>query len=156
MKKKAVQKKTRKKIQHEIWTAYLGSIFGSGYLKMVPSAAKKIRAIRKAHPFDAIAFTGTSGAGIAFPLSYLLKIPLIHIRKKSIRAHTSATVEGTISSKRYLIVDDFIASGKTIDRIRDTIKKDKQLKSAKAVGVFLYDSTRMTPYKKLPVFNLMP
>jgi adenine/guanine phosphoribosyltransferase-like PRPP-binding protein len=156
MKKKVVQKKPRKKIKHEIWTGYLGSIFGAGYLKMVPAAAKKLRAIQKTHPFDAIAFTGTSGAGIAFPLSLLLKLPLIHVRKKNVKSHYSDTIEGTISSKRYLIVDDFIASGATVNRIISTIKKDKNLKKAKAVGIFLYDSTRSTQYKRMPVFNLMP
>jgi len=151
-----VQKKSRKKIRHKIQTTYLRSIFSSRYLELVPAAAKKLRSIKRSHPFDAIAFTGTSGAGIAFPLSYLLKIPLIHVRKKEIRSHSSYDIEGTISSKRYLIVDDFIDSGATINRIRSYIRKDRQLKKSKAVGIFLYQSRRTTQYKRLPVFNLVP
>jgi len=113
---------------------------------------RKLKKLKGTLKFDAIAFTGNSGAGFGFPLSYLLKIPVINVRKKT-RAHYNGAIEGTVSSKRYLIVDDFIASGKTINRITTAIKKELGNRT-KPVGIFLYDSDRIAKFEGLPVYTL--
>jgi adenine/guanine phosphoribosyltransferase-like PRPP-binding protein len=151
MKKKLVKKKPRP-IKHEIKTDYLGSVYGSDFLKKIPLAVKKLRALKKILKFDAIAFTGNSGAGFGFPLSFLLKIPVINVRKRA-TAHYEGKIEGTISSKRYLIVDDFISTGNTIKRINTTISNEL-FGHAKPVGIFLYDSDRLADFGKLPVYTL--
>lgn len=155
MKKKVVKKKPlkklAKKIQHKIETDYLGKIYGGEFLKLVPKAVKRLRAYRKKNPFDAIAFTGSSGAGLAFPLSYFLKVPLIHVRKKD-KNHYGEAIEGTISSKRYLIVDDFIESGNSIRRIIKSINSNYE-HQAIPVGIFLYDSYTRMDFDDIPVIT---
>jgi orotate phosphoribosyltransferase len=152
MKKKASKKKPAKKttkIRHEIQTSYLGRVYGQGFLKLVPAAVARLKAFRRKHPFDALAFTGSSGAALAFPLSYLMKLPLIHVRKSD-KNHYGGSIEGTVSSKRYVIVDDFIASGTTVRRILKAIKKEYK-HPVEAVGIFLYDSTPRNKYQDIPV-----
>jgi orotate phosphoribosyltransferase len=118
----------------------------------VPNAVKLIKAYRKKHPFDAIAFTGSSGAALAFPLSFFLEIPLIHVRKDD-KNHYGKPIEGTVSSKKYLIVDDLIASGASIRKIVKTIDKEYKHK-AKPVAIYLYDSDRSLPLDKIPIVTL--
>lgn len=48
-------------------------------------------------------------------------------------------IEGYIASKRYMIVDDFVFSGGTIDRIREAVAGVIPL--ADLVGVVLYATT---------------
>jgi len=155
MKKKVLSKKKSEPIRHEIRTDYLGKVYGKEFLKLVPKAAKKLRAIKRKHPFDAIAFTGSSGAALAYPLSYLLKMPLIHVRKGS--SHYSGKIEGTISSKKYIIIDDFIDTGKTLLKVMKTIDEALE-KKAKPVAICLYSSGRESDFsfnkKKIPVFTV--
>ena len=61
----------------EIQTDYLGKIYRvNDFVKVVNKAARSIQTFRRKNPFDAIAFTGTSGAALAYPLSLKLKILL--------------------------------------------------------------------------------
>ncbi len=149
--KKTASKKKRKstRIRHQIQSDYLGRVYGKGFLKLVPAAVAKLRTFRRKHPFDALAFTGSSGAAIAFPLSYFLKVPLIHVRKND-KNHYGMPIEGTLSSKRYVIVDDFIASGSTVRKIIKTVKKEYS-HPAELVGIFLYDSYKRETYEGVPV-----
>jgi hypoxanthine phosphoribosyltransferase len=141
---------------HTIRTDYLGKVYSGQFLKLVPEAVKKVRQLRKEFKFDAIAFSGSSGAALAFPLSFFLKIPLIHVRKGSSH-YGSGRIEGTISSKKYLIVDDFIDRGNTMKRIMKSINDDLG-KEAKPVAIFLYDSMRLASFtynkKQIPIFFL--
>lgn len=87
----------------------------NGYLDPV-ELAKKIKIAAKElakHDFDTIAFRGMSGALIAPPLAMKLKKQLILVRKDNDDSHTLFGVEGNKLSKRYIIVDDFVCSGKT-------------------------------------------
>jgi len=125
------------------------------FLKLVPRTVKKVRAIKRKYPFDAIAFTGSSGAALAYPLSYLLKLPLIHVRKGSSH-YGQGKIEGTISSRRYLIIDDFIDTGASIRRIVKAV--DSELDGAKPVAICLYSSDRQSYFEhkdtNIPVFNV--
>lgn len=133
----------RKKTPAAPWisTSYLARVYYiDDFVKSINRAAKVIGEFRKKHPFDAIAFTGCSGAAFAYPLSAKMKIPLICVRKKD-GSHNDRPLEGFLGAKKFLIVDDFIASGGTIRKIVATIKKHAKMKNKypKPVGVFLYD-----------------
>lgn len=73
--------------------------------------------------FDAIAFRGNSGAVYASPLAIRLNKSLILVRKDTTSTHSSALVEGDKAARTYLIVDDFIASGETVQIIRKEVKR---------------------------------
>ncbi len=162
--KKVKAKPTPKKITHVIRTGYLGGLFGGTFAKHVDDAVKAVKEFQKKTPFDAIAFTGTSGAGMAFPLSYVMKIPLIHVPKPGVYRHDYSKVEGTVSSKKYLIVDDFIGGGTTVKKIESTITEElkNNIEPPQPVGIFLYEApnykgsrTNMTLGKySVPIFTL--
>lgn len=139
LKSKKKRPVAKKKKVHEIKTDYLHSLYSKKYLKIVPAAVKKLRAFKKKHNFEAIAFTGSSGAGLAYPLSYLLKVPLIHVRKKNSSPNYRKVIEGTVSADSYIIVDDFISSGQTVKRILREIAKHLG-SSVKPIAIFLYDA----------------
>src|SRR6185437_651522 len=63
--------------------------------------------------FDAIAFTGLSGALVAPIVADLLGKELIAVRKEKTN-HSSNQIEGYIAGKTYIILDDCRSSGKTI------------------------------------------
>lgn len=122
-------------MNHYIQTDYLEDLYDNeSFLKKINSAARKIKKFRTQHPFEAIAFSGMSGAGFAYPLSYKLKIPLICVRKAQDSAHCRLTIEGAVKTSTYLIVDDFIESGKTIQYIL------KSMKARRCVGIYFYRS----------------
>lgn len=133
-----MKKRTSKRMVHNIKTNYLDSIYTRRFTKLVPKTINLIKTYRRKHDFDAIAFTGSSGAALAYPASFLLKIPLIHVRKSD-GSHYQDPIEGSMSSKRYLIVDDMISSGYTVNRIISTIK-DNYKHYAKPVGICLFNS----------------
>lgn len=65
-------------------------------------------------------------------------------------------IEGVVDSKKYIIVDDCIASGKTIQRIRDAIKNHSievgNKIQPKLVGIYLYNNSRLfKSYDKIPL-----
>ena len=109
--------------------AYMPEVYNSPkkYAALVHRVAKKIQALQKKLGFDALAFTGTSGAAIAYPVSVITGIPLICVRKTTRGSHCNMVVEGPSDKdiKKYLIVDDFIQSGNTIRKIIKKIKNNK-------------------------------
>jgi orotate phosphoribosyltransferase-like protein len=133
----------------------------SRVIKQASTAFKKLRTTLQ---FDAIAFTGSSGAAIAFPLMVEHKIPIIYVRKPRESSH-GGKIEYTsdIDISRYLIVDDFIDTGSTIKRVHADIakwSKERQCLAPECVGVFLYctdgsstDSVEVGDKIYLPVFR---
>lgn len=113
----------------KVVTDYLGDVFHRDQFQgMVKRAIEKAHQIMIDHPFEAIAFTGTSGSAIAYILGYTLDVPLICIRKDTEKAHykswdsqSEQRFEGYAGARTYLIVDDFISSGKTVERIMQAI-----------------------------------
>ncbi len=106
--------------------------------------------------YDAIAVSGYSGALVAGAFSIALKKPIILVRKTTEDAHSSSLVEyGRIRSKfRYIIVDDFVASGETIQRIRKAVKQKRP--TSIFVGVYPYQMDNpwdMSPKIKFRVFR---
>ena len=123
-------------------TAYLDSIYVSPlkYKRLIDKIADQMTALKKKTKFGAIAFRGTSGAALAYPLSAQLNIPLICVRKLKERSH-GFSVEGTRRNiRKYVIIDDFTGSGRTIRAIIDAIDKKDDWTDDKAecVGIILY------------------
>ena len=126
----------KKKQQYNIKTNYLKKIYYvKDFIKTINRLEKKIIAFRKHVPIDAIAFTGTSGAAAAYPISYKLKIPLVCIRKAR-SSHYQDLYEGRTNIGKYIIIDDCIDTGRTVRRIRKIIKNEAS--QSKLVGIFLY------------------
>jgi len=130
----------------------------SGYLEdgLEKSSARKVirgmknLIVKSNLKFDAIAYTGCSGALVAPTIAYLLNKHLIVVRKDE-GAHSFNRVEGYVNKNEpinYIIIDDFIETGKTINTIYEKILEasDAQLltNNSKLIlkGIFLWNSWR--------------
>jgi hypothetical protein len=88
--------------------------------------------------FGSIAFRGMSGAMIAPSVADALGKSLIAVRKQGESSHASVNVEAESGIEPgYIIVDDFISTGATIDAIIDTIA-NKDGGYFKPVAIVLY------------------
>jgi adenine/guanine phosphoribosyltransferase-like PRPP-binding protein len=74
------------------------------------------------YDFDAIAFSGMSGALIGPPVALKLGKSMILVRKDSDDTHSDYKVEGDCSVRRYVILDDFIRSGGTKNHIKERVE----------------------------------
>lgn len=106
--------------KRKYFSHYLGIIFDNGkYINVIDDL---IMAITESKiKYDAIAFRGVSGAAVGFPLSYLLKKPIICLRKAG-SSHCPYPYEGVVGVKSYIIVDDFVDTGKSIKDIVEMIE----------------------------------
>lgn len=109
---------------------YLEDLIRTDKLK---KTLKKAVLALKHRKFDAIAFSGYSGALLAAPLSYVLDVPMILVRKDTDNCHSSFLVEGFSAATKYVIVDDCVASGETVWHIINSIKAFAP--KAKCIGV---------------------
>src|SRR5512135_3153136 len=125
-----------------ISTSYLSTIF---YPDTFPNTIRKTLEeagrIHKQRKFDTIAFCGMSGAAMSFILAHEMRLPMLCVRKKGESSHyvngyEDRMLEGNLSTERYLLVDDFISSGKTVNYILDSIKKD--IPNAQCVAMLMY------------------
>jgi hypothetical protein len=87
--------------------------------------------------FDAIAFTGVSGALIAPIVAFQMGVDLIVVRKDIEGSHSKSLVEGAWQASKILIIDDFVATGDTIIRIASMLREHRPL--ASVVGVYEYN-----------------
>lgn len=137
---------------HNVNTSYLDKVYYPYKFKRTINKASRILSkYIKINKIDAIAFTGTSGAALAYPLSYLLDIHLICVRKSAKDNHHREIIEGCLSAKKYIIVDDFFETGKSINRIISSYAKIN--KAAKLLGIYLYDSEKHVMYKDYPIIK---
>lgn len=107
-------------------------------------------AARPNQPISHLVYRGVSGACMAWPLSYRLRIPVIAIRKPGETSHSYdgdniGAISGDGDLCGYVIVDDFICSGNTIQRIIDRIdlewkKRDIMGERPYCEGILLHDS----------------
>jgi orotate phosphoribosyltransferase len=108
--------------------------------RIVPVLIKLHRKLK----FDAIAVRGVSGHSIGFPVSYITAIPLLVIRKE--QSSHGCMVQGSscVDVKKYLILDDFIETGRTIDEMLRTVidyvynRTGSMDQVPKCVGIALY------------------
>ncbi len=123
------------------WTTFTPS----SWTKKLQSCAKKINKLKIKHSIDALAYTGSSGAAAAYVLGTALDLPVVYVRKKDENSHGKRVEANTDEPiKNYLIIDDFISSGTTVENIVSGIEKharDYGVKAPTCVGVFLYQST---------------
>src|ERR1700686_5496923 len=142
----------KKKVnQVNISSDYLYPVFDpTQFPGTVNKMVTKIKSFQKKHKIDAIAFTGTSGSAVAYPLSYKLKIPLICIRKEKTN-HTHYKYEGRYNASTYIIVDDFISTGATIKTIKKQVREISR--QSKLLGIFLYNASMFDPGHSYKDFN---
>lgn len=140
-----------------VQTDYLASVYNvEQFQETVENTIRTAERMMRRYPFEAIAFTGTSGAALAYILSHWMKVPLICVRKTTDGSHYPyymGNLEGYIKAQTYMIVDDFISSGSTIDKIRDEIAKKS---AAKCVGIVLYARRGDSDHRGIPVFGSKP
>lgn len=101
--------------------------------KIVDTAVKKLKRIKS--KFDAIAFSGMSGALMAPIVAHELGKRVIAVRKPDEKPHSSHRTEG-VHGDRYIILDDFIFSGDTLKRIKESIEQEAVF--GPCVGCYLY------------------
>ena len=124
-----------------IQSEYLKHIYDlDHYRDTIREAVKALRPWDKTYPFDSIAFRGTSGAALAFPLSLRLKKTLMCIRKDDGNHFGSNTIEGDHAANTYVIVDDCVESGDTVRKIVEIVDKEV---GAKCVGLYLSSMENM-------------
>lgn len=109
-------------------------------------AIKKFVKLLNQYSFDAIAFQGMSGALLAPILAMKCKKTLIMVRKPKMymsdgtaTSHSAYAVEGDENAQRYIIIDDFISSGKTIQNVVRRISEFNP--QAICIGALLYYDT---------------
>lgn len=110
-----------------------------GLSSEVYKAADKLSVLN----FDAIAFTGLSGAVLASAVAMRMNKLLYCVRKSGENRHSDYDVEGPLGALRYVIIDDLIQTGGTIRRIISQVRNHDN--KAKLVGIWLYrDSNLIT------------
>lgn len=132
-------------MEHDIHTRYLRSILTPKSLKeTVKRACEQAYRIMANQSFDAIAFCGMSGAGVAFPMSIELGMPTIMVRKEDQSHYVNEVsgprryLEGALDVGAYVIVDEQIATGRTITTMMARIAAYRP--RARCVGIILYDA----------------
>lgn len=89
--------------------------------------------------YDTMVGTGFSGALVVPKLAEALGKHWLLVRKPKDGSHSSYPAEGSLG-RRWLFVDDVIATGETRDRVRYEINKQCKLREYKStfVGTYLY------------------
>jgi adenine/guanine phosphoribosyltransferase-like PRPP-binding protein len=122
---------------------YLGLVLGSEVRKQtIANTVKHLRAW--SDYFDTIVVSGTSGLLIGPSVADKLDKKIIVVRKDNDNSHIGSNfiIEGDISGKRYIIIDDVICSGNTVERM---IKKvGVWAPKLCFMGVFMFRSYDMT------------
>lgn len=105
-------------------SSYLRRVFSPRLLgDVVEKTHLKLQEMKeKGYTFDAIAFTGNSGAGIAFPLSAKYGYNLICVRKGEY-SHGKNIEASPERIEKYVIVDDQIDRGDTVRRVLNELEK---------------------------------
>lgn len=125
---------------------YLSVIYESPkkYKALVEKVAAELLRLKKKRKisFQAIAFSGTSGAAMAFPLAMYLGVSLVCVRRRGEKSH-GQKIEGPWRDiKKYIIVDDFACSCNTINSIINGLNEyacwDRE-NPAQCAGIVFYN-----------------
>lgn len=81
--------------------------------------------------------TGLSGAMMLTLLSHHTKTPCTLVRKKNSSSHSNLEIEGEMDFDDYVIIDDQIDTGATIEHITNVIKSKNP--RARLAGILLYE-----------------
>jgi adenine/guanine phosphoribosyltransferase-like PRPP-binding protein len=120
-------------------------------LRIYINLAKKALA---AYDFDSIAFRGMSGALIAPSVALALNKQLLMVRKPHDDSHSTMKVEGYRSTKRYVILDDFVSSGATANTIKARIEEFAP--SAECLGVLCVMNLTYQRFRELAEGQRVP
>jgi orotate phosphoribosyltransferase-like protein len=132
-----------------IESSYLDALLDPGSLRKVLIRAKKCVVNLS---YDSVAFRGMSGTILGPSMALRLNKNMIMVRKKNAGSHSLKDVEGFSKSKKYIIVDDFIDSGKTVCEIITSIKKFSP--KAKCIGILICcDSGLYSEFMKIDQFK---
>lgn len=103
-------------------TVYQPTLFRATFVAVCECVSKILKENPKVR---AIAFRGSSGAALAYPVALHLDLGLIHVRKE--RSHSRRDVEGVMlaSGHQYIIIDDFVDTGETLTKIATTVGMGK-------------------------------
>lgn len=120
---------------------------------------KKMVALARNVRFNIIAFRGNSGALLAPTLADACNKNLLMIRTR--KGHSRLTIEGAVPKRAcfYIIVDDLIDTGETIEIILRAVKRhDERMTCA---GIFLYASRNRKKYfisktniPRIPIYSV--
>lgn len=104
--------------------------------------------------YDTIIGTGVSGALAVQLLARALGKHYAIVRKPKDGTHSMNAIEGRVG-RRWVFVDDLIASGTTARRVIDSIKQHSELYgwATKRVGSYLYEDRRFYPAGNYPGFS---
>ena len=100
--------------------------------KIIIKAVCDLRKISK--DFDSIACCGVSGLMVVPQIAEILNKNILVVRKDE-RRYSDFTTEG-VAPFRYVVVDDLICSGTTINHITSIIKDEYD--RARCIGVYCY------------------
>lgn len=87
--------------------------------------------------FDSVVATGLSGVIIGAQVAEKLKKNFVVVRKPSEKSHGD-TIEAVGDIGRYIIFDDFIATGATIKRVKKVLDASRIFNNSVCVGVYLW------------------
>lgn len=122
-----------------IKSGYLRSIFHRDqFTKVIEQLAENIKA--SGVEFDTIVFRGSSGALVCPTLAMKLDKEMLLVRKAD-NNHSCYQLEGYVGAKRFIVVDDLICSGGTINEIFNKVRNDGNeypIATAPCAGIFLY------------------
>lgn len=96
---------------------------------------------------NTVLIMGASGLAPASVLSALHGVRIRYVRKENEATHGYS--ETPAAGERYVILDDFIASGATMDRLLSFVKGIQQPEA-----IILYSSSLTDSYKGIPVIGL--
>jgi len=127
--------------KRDIDSIYLQDVVDGTHLYKIVNRLVRILCAENAPKFEAVAFCGMSGSIIASCVAAKMKKDLILVRKSDENRHSSFFIETPVNGiKNYIIIDDFISSGKTISFIIEQISTCYS--SRKCVGIYLYNVER--------------
>src|SRR6266404_718779 len=89
--------------------------------------------------FDTIVGSGLSGTVAATLIAHQMGKNLVVVRKATENSHSSNLIEGKLG-KRWIFIDDFIASGATLSRCKDAVRATAlgYAFDTQYVGAYLY------------------
>ncbi len=139
-------------------TEYLDSFLNCKRRKAYLKAAMKTLS---RYDYDAIAFSGNSGAMIGGALAAMTGKVSVLVRKSRENAHSDLSVEGYFPAlgveAKYIIVDDFVYTGDTVNRIVNKIQS--MYPQMECVGFLEFDRSRRTTKRAISpgaIPNLLP
>lgn len=138
--------------QHISSPGHTGDIFDpKTFTELAKQVAERVREIRQKNPeAEALAASGHSGVMLMGAVSFITGLPMIAVRKNPDTIQDVRMANGWMGAKGYIILDDLIATGSTVDRIVSEIEEEfqrckrtydayKKLKQApKPVAIVLY------------------